>query len=74
MEKIIIDGMEKATRECSAEIIEDMPTPVANLLALAKNWSKASLESYSGTLLRKSLMISAAIADFSSELHHPSAD
>jgi len=42
------------------------------LLEAAEKWAKASLNQFGGELLRKALLMAAAMAEFAYEAHNPS--
>jgi hypothetical protein len=69
MEKLT-QAIEKAAKEYTVE--EMMEGPPEELMKAAHEWSKASLQCFSGELLRKAMLLAAAIAEFAHEAHNPS--
>jgi hypothetical protein len=53
---------------------EDVPMsgPQGELMIAAENWSRMSLRVFSGNLLRKAMLLSAALAEFANEAQNPS--
>jgi hypothetical protein len=50
----------------------DGQEPTSDMLTIAHNWSQMSLKTYKGELLRKALLLAAAMVDFAHEEINPS--
>ena len=64
-------AIEKATKDF-APVMETMDGPPGELMEAAHKWSAASLQCFSGELLRKAMLLAAAIAEFAHEAKNPS--
>ena len=67
----VIQAIGKATKDF-APVMHTMEGPPGELLEAAHKWSKASLQCFSGELLRKAMLLAAAMAEFAHEAQNPS--
>jgi hypothetical protein len=67
----MIHAMEKAAGDL-APVVGALDGPAGELLQAACKWSKASLQCFSGELLRKAMLLAAAMAEVAHEVALPS--
>jgi hypothetical protein len=65
------NAIEKAEEQFCGERTK-MDGPPGELLEAAQKWSQASLETFSGELLRKAMLLAASMAEFAHEMQNPS--
>ncbi len=67
----VTQAIEKATKDF-APVMFTMDGPPGELMEAAHKWSTASLQCFSGELLRKAMLLAAAMAEFAHEARNPS--
>ena len=67
----VTQAIEKATKDY-APVMETMDGPPGELMEAAHKWSNASLQCFGGELLRKAMLLAAAMAEFAHEARNPS--
>ena len=65
-------AIEHAQKHLAAGEVEELPGASGDMLVAAQKWSKASLETFSGELLRKAMLLAAAMSEFAHEAADPS--
>ena len=66
------EAIEMARKEFAPGLADEMCGPCGALMEAAHKWSRASLETFSGELLRKAMALAAAMAEFAHEAQNPS--
>jgi hypothetical protein len=70
-----MDAMIKSVEQTRKQCAVDGPHiegPPAELLEASRRWSESSLECFRGELLRKAMLLAAAMAEMAHELQNPS--
>jgi len=70
----VTQAVERARTDMQAVPVEEtdkLSGPPGEMLAAAEKWAKTSLSVFSGELLRKAMLLAAAMSEFAHEAQNP---